>query len=225
MLISIDLDTRQRSDRRAGDYVARPVRIVVYPRYTGERRRSIHQRPDYPSRFRIPATRFCSHERGKCECCRRVSRRKRFVVVSFQSPKEPEVASVVLADSWPRSSGDDLCRSSYRAANKDRLHRMEPKILRPTVSARESDDVQASTGDESPWLTEKPEDCGAFVVKPVGLTRIILQLSREEAIGWRRCYRGNGKPAYQEAVASRKNTVIGMNGISSLRLCSRRDQQ
>ena len=72
---------------------------------------------------------------------------------------------------------------------------MEPKIFRPAVSAREPDDIKSSTGHESAGLTEKTENCGALVVKLVGLTRIILQFSREETIGWRRCRRSNGKPA------------------------------
>jgi hypothetical protein len=79
---------------------------------------------------------------------------------------------------------------------------MEPKIFRSAMSTRKPDDIQASAGNESPGLAEKSEYRSAFVVKPVGLARIVLQLSSKETISRRGGSCGDRKPADEEPVTS-----------------------
>src|SRR6476646_6972183 len=81
MLIAYDLDSGECAKRCTGHDVARPVRLVVNPGYSRQRRAGIHDRSDDPSSAWPPSLRFA---RDRCRKCKRrcgMTRRKRTVLV------------------------------------------------------------------------------------------------------------------------------------------------
>ena len=102
---------------------------------------------------------------------------------------------------------------------------MESQIFCPPIFAGKSDDIESSAGKQRPRLAKKTKNSSAPVVKPAGLARIILQLSREESISRRCGDRRRHKSTNQEPVTSRKNTVLGMYRIRCLRLAGNRNRQ